>query len=141
MSRTDVYNHFGNNRSADEIARALGLLASQSRAEKRRLKGDGGRHVDRWYTVTHNVNNVNNGNSVNSHHADGDDGLPATLFPLNTLNTYSAADSTGANNGHKAPGRPCLKCGAPLTPHPLGSGYLPCANCAVAAAVDEQEGR
>jgi Protein of unknown function (DUF3987) len=97
MARTEISNHFGNNRSKEEIARALGVLASQSRAEKRREKGDGGREVDRWYTVMHNENNEFN---VNSHHADGDDGLPAPLFPLNSLNSYPVAD-TDANNGHK----------------------------------------
>jgi hypothetical protein len=82
MSRTEIYNHFSNNRTTDEIQRALGVLAGQSRAEKRRVKGAGGRAIDRWYSLTYNANNVNNGNS--------EEGSPSEqlLDTSNTLFTY-----------------------------------------------------
>jgi hypothetical protein len=94
MSRTEIYNYFGNNRDADEIQRALGVLAGQSRAEKRRVKGAGGRAVDRWYSLTHNVNNANNANS------EEDSPGEQSLDTSNTLFTYPAEVLNGANGHH-----------------------------------------
>jgi hypothetical protein len=132
MSRTEMYHHFGNNKSADDIARALGILASQSRAEKRRVTGEGGRLMDRWYTITHNVNNVNNEPSDSS---EADDPAPNTL---NTLNTYYVprADigTNGVGNGHKPRGRPCLRCGVLLPTRADGDSGL-CEHCADVADV------
>jgi hypothetical protein len=83
MSRTEIYQHFNSNKTADEIAQALGMLASQGLAEKRRETGDGGRKVDRWYATEYgnNVFNVNKGEGT------------ASLNQLNTSNTYPPSAS------------------------------------------------
>jgi len=52
------------------------------------------------------------------------------------VNDVNDVNGSTQRNGHKSQhGRPCLKCGAQLAPHPLGGGWLPCAHSAVAAAV------
>lgn len=51
MSKSDMFAHFRNHRSAKQIGAALGVLAGQGKAEKRPHKHDGGRTVDRWYAL------------------------------------------------------------------------------------------
>jgi hypothetical protein len=49
MSRTGIRDHFGRNKSASEIGRALGVLARQGLAHSDTVKGEGGgRPVETW---------------------------------------------------------------------------------------------
>ena len=52
MTRTEIREHFGRNKSSGEIARALGVLARQGLASGEKEKRDGpGRPTERWYAV------------------------------------------------------------------------------------------
>lgn len=48
VTRSEMYDHFGRHQRAKEIARALGLLASQGRAERLEPEPTGGRPIERW---------------------------------------------------------------------------------------------
>ena len=48
MSRTEISNLFGRNRSADRLARALFMLLNAGRV-RREQEETGGRKAERWY--------------------------------------------------------------------------------------------
>jgi hypothetical protein len=52
LTRTQIRDHFGRNRSGDEIGRALGVLFRARLALPERV-GTGGRDAERWRTVSH----------------------------------------------------------------------------------------
>lgn len=62
MTRTEISDHLGRNRSKDDIDHALGALEGQGLAEPRRETGDGGRSITRWYATftSHDENNESN---------------------------------------------------------------------------------
>jgi hypothetical protein len=57
MTRTDMRDHFGRNKSAQEIGRALAVLARQNLATMSTEKTDGpGRPVERWHATRQGSN-------------------------------------------------------------------------------------
>jgi hypothetical protein len=52
MTRTDLSRHFGNNREAQHIGRALSLLAERGLAVMAKGAAEGGRPPERWFAVT-----------------------------------------------------------------------------------------
>jgi hypothetical protein len=48
MTRTDLSNHFGRNKSASELGRALNRLAELGRVIVERMPSGGGRPIERW---------------------------------------------------------------------------------------------
>jgi hypothetical protein len=85
MSATDISRHFANNKSAKEIARIIGILASQGRTEKRPVKGASGRTKDRWYAVTHATKNETNEFNEDRGDTTRRNGQPGGLSSLNSL--------------------------------------------------------
>ena len=53
MTRTEISQHFGRNKSKEEIAQALGTLEGQGLVQSRREIGNGGRTITRWYAMVH----------------------------------------------------------------------------------------
>lgn len=51
MTRTDLYNHFGRNKKAEVISRALAALAERGKTVCIKEPGDGGRPVERWKII------------------------------------------------------------------------------------------
>jgi hypothetical protein len=54
MTRADIRDHFGRNRSAAEIGRALGALQEYglARVERRRESEQGFNLTERWFAIT-----------------------------------------------------------------------------------------
>lgn len=95
MTRTEMSQHLSGNHSKEEINRALGLLAEQGRAEKRRELGAGRRTITRWYTrVYKDEFNENNEDNAEDEPADS----------LNSLN------SSKRDSAHKANLGECVIC-------------------------------
>lgn len=94
--RTEMHRQLGNNVSADDIARALGLLAGQGMAQKRREVGDGGRSMDRWYAITYEFNEDNELSDMSGQRKD-------VLDSLNSLNSYAKEEPASDGDHRRMP--------------------------------------